>query len=652
MEAAIRALYDNSRDFGQKAFKSGCYAPFTSLNFTPMGNVLVCCKNDKYVLGNVATKRLPEIWQGRPLSNLRKTLNDYNFDSGCQECEWLIATGNYHGSNTANFEEFPVQSLDPEWPQIMGFALSNACNFECIMCSGELSSSIRAHREGLPALPKMYKEQFFQDLRPFLPHLRQTIFYGGEPFLTPECFRVWDMMIEEGVTNTRSHVTTNASQYNAKVERVLEALPFSLSISMDGATKETVEKVRVNCKFEEFSRNVLRFREYSRRHQSHFNLSYCLMRQNWHEFGDVLLFAEELGCTVFVNTVVGPEHCSLYTLPAEELNRIVDEMERQGIRLEGKLPINRQVWEDHLRYLKTNANGRKVEALTQIRGALAHNLPSDQSIGYHLSHARILAEADRLSEALEEVLKVDDSNLYYFEALVLCGQILRALGHLERAEGVLDRASLLSKRPIDALIARGWLRRELGRFSESLEDGLRACELCSVSDQYRAQRYESLLLCGRLLLEMGNLEQAEIDLNRALELSPQPREALFERSWLRLAQQRFEDGIDDALRANALCQNDAWLQACVQETLVCLYFYAGRIGEAKLILDRLREGKPVDARFRVTADGIFEMGGLPEKTRREVRLAIGLTPFQAAGGEDECHVPAGTSDSVLPRGEK
>src|SRR5690349_12933967 len=131
MDAAVRAAYDASRNFSQKAFKSGCYAPFTSLNFTPIGDVLVCCKNEEYVLGNVATRRLPEIWQGRQLANLRNALDDYCFDFGCQECEWLIATGNYQGSNTACFEEFPVDSPEPEWPQTIGFALSNACNYEC-----------------------------------------------------------------------------------------------------------------------------------------------------------------------------------------------------------------------------------------------------------------------------------------------------------------------------------------------------------------------------------------------------------------------------------------------------------------------------------------------------------------------------------------
>src|SRR5262249_33725194 len=158
------------------------------------------------------------------------------------------------------FDRFSVDAVDPEWPQMIEFAGSNNCNFECIMCSGELSSTIRANRERLPPLPKLYTDQFFDDLRPFLPHLRQAKFLGGEPFLGQECFRIWDMILEDGL-ETQCHVTTNASQYNAKVERVLEALPVSVSVSVDGATKETVEKIRVNSHFETLLSNLHRFRE-------------------------------------------------------------------------------------------------------------------------------------------------------------------------------------------------------------------------------------------------------------------------------------------------------------------------------------------------------------------------------------------------------
>ena len=259
MEESVIKNYDAQRDFSNKAFRSGCYAPFVSLYFSTRGDVLACCKNETFVLGNVRKQRLDEIWKGGKISTLREALADYRFETGCEFCEWQIVGGAYRDAYPVIFEELPVESMEPEWPAMIEFAGSNTCNFECVMCYGELSSSIRAHRDGLPPLPKVYSEQFFQDLCKYLPYLRRAKFLGGEPFLASECFRIWDMMIEDGL-KTPCHVTTNGSQYNAKVERVLEALPVSISVSIDGATKETLEKVRVNARYEELMENVHRFR--------------------------------------------------------------------------------------------------------------------------------------------------------------------------------------------------------------------------------------------------------------------------------------------------------------------------------------------------------------------------------------------------------
>ncbi|HWC95184.1 MAG TPA: radical SAM protein [Candidatus Sulfopaludibacter sp.] len=363
MDPAVKVAYDAKRDFSTKAFQSACYAPFVSLSFTPRGEVQVCCRNWQYSLGNVGRQSLAEVWNGPELKRLRTEMNDYKFGFGCDLCEWQVVNSNESYANF--FDRFPVASETPEWPQTMNFALSNACNYECVMCSGELSSLIRSRREGLPPLPKVYGDSFFAEIRPYLRNLKQIIFYGGEPFITPECFRMWEMMIEDGLTYP-CHVTTNGSKYNDKVKRILDSLLMSISISLDGATRETLETVRVNAKYDEVMANLNLFREHIRRRNTYMNISFCLMQQNWHEFGDVLLIAEDLGIDLFVNTVVDPEHCSLYKLSKEELNRIVAALEKQAPGLEGRLHKNRHVWEEQLEILRNSAGGEKSGALTQL----------------------------------------------------------------------------------------------------------------------------------------------------------------------------------------------------------------------------------------------------------------------------------------------
>jgi tetratricopeptide (TPR) repeat protein len=642
MDEAVRAAYDAQRDFSKKGFKSGCYAPFAAMYFTPLGDALVCCKNESYILGNLTRERLPEIWKGRQAANLRKALNAYRYDMGCEFCEWQIAAGNHKGVFAERYEWLEVPSSEPEWPAMMEFAISNTCNFECVMCTGELSSSIRARREGLPPLPKVYSDQFFEDLRPYLRHLRQANFYGGEPFLTQECFRIWDMIIEDKL-NVPCHVTTNASQWNAKVEQVLESIWVSLSVSVDGATRETVEKIRVNCDYDEYFRNLHRFRDYSKRRGSHMGISHCLMRQNWHEFADVLLLAESLECPVFVNTVISPDHCSLYSMDERELARIVDELDRQTARLAGKLKINQHVWDEQLRTLRDSANKGHEEIFTQIQAVDVDVRQLNQNQKYSMRKGWALCDAGRFQEALEEVRKADEKDPQFYESLVISGHARRMLRDFDQADADLTRAIKISRKPIEAHVHRGWVRRDQKRYQEGVEDALRAIELCKANDRYREQQYYATVLLGHLRRTMGDKEQSEADLNSAVELSPKPWEALMDRAWLRRQQKRYEEGVEDARKASEFCGGNDILRADIYEALSCLAAHAGKIEDAREALDRLLECRPAAPSSRVWRAYVFQLAGLLEEAMAEIEAALALDKDYADAVRFKEHLGASIS---------
>ena len=550
MDQATRASYDSQRKFEHKSFRSACYAPFVSLYFTSLGDVLACCKSETYSLGNVGNQRLPEIWKGNKIQAMRDGLKDYRFDGACEFCEAQFAGGDFSSVFAYWFEEYPLSSDQPEWPQVIEFAGSNNCNFECVMCDGLLSSSIRAHREGLPPLPRVYTDQFFEDLRPFLPHLKYAKFLGGEPFLASECFRIWDMILDAKL-ELPCHVTTNASQYNSKVERVLQALPVSMTISMDGATKETVEKIRVNCDYDEFLTNVRRFREYTRKRGTWMGFAHCLMRPNWQEFGDVLLFAEKLECPVFVNTVLTPRY-SLYTLPPEELNQIVDEMEAQGKAFQDKLRINKGVWEAQIRALRSSAREGLLGGLTQIKTASRLSQGDAADARYSIDQAWALVRAGSFDQALADAEALAPSHPVYYQSLVLRADVHRQKKELDRAEEILSDALRLSRKPIDALIERAWLRLCQKRFDEGIADALEARRFCREMELPEVQACRVL---GHLYSQSEDVENAVMELDRLLQISPLVPEIRVHRAWLFWDMGLFKKACGEADAALALDPN-------------------------------------------------------------------------------------------------
>ena len=138
------------------------------------------------------------------------------------------------------FDQFKVSDADPQWPQRMEFSISNACNLECVMCTGIYSSAIRAHREKLPPTQKFYSDEFIESLRKYLPHLSWAKFLGGEPFLITEYYRIWEMMIEDAPL-AKCHITTNGTRYNGRVEKFMNDLDFAFAVSLDGQPKRRRE---------------------------------------------------------------------------------------------------------------------------------------------------------------------------------------------------------------------------------------------------------------------------------------------------------------------------------------------------------------------------------------------------------------------------
>lgn len=352
------AAYHRARSVGHQPFVSACYAPYVGLSFDVHGMVSVCAFTRSTPLGQVGEHSLLDLWNSEPLAEIRAAVRADDLERWCSRCAEEIAGGNVHGVLAEGFDRFRV---DPAMagPTRLEFALSNACNLQCVMCSGEYSSAIRSHREGLPPLPARYGETFLEELAPFLPGLAQARFLGGEPFLAEVNFRIWELMIEVGST-AECNVTTNGTQWSPRMAAILEQLPFSIGVSIDGVRRQTVESIRSGASYDRIMSNLEQFLAYRERTGASISLTFCLMVENWQEFGEYLQFAEARGCRVFVNTVRQPPRHSLYHLPLETLRGVVDDLERARDEVAVNLDLNRDAWTEQIDRLSVHLAERST----------------------------------------------------------------------------------------------------------------------------------------------------------------------------------------------------------------------------------------------------------------------------------------------------
>ncbi len=306
-----------------------CHAPFTSINFAQNGDVTVCCYNRQHILGTYPENSLQEIWTGDSAAKLRALLRHNTLPNGCWICTEQFRSRNFGGMRARFYDHFAEETYGgvegdiTPWPKVLEFEITNTCNLECTMCNGFSSSAIRKHREHLPPLKSPYDAAFVKQLEPFIPHLREARFLGGEPFLINIYYKIWDLIAQ---VNPDIDVTivTNGTILNDKVRRTLESLKAHVNISIDALNPDNYERIRVNAKFDQVMDNFRYFRDYVAGRQTSMTLNVCPMRSNWHELPDFLEFCNGHGIRLFFNTVLYPEEVSLRGLPQRELTEILD----------------------------------------------------------------------------------------------------------------------------------------------------------------------------------------------------------------------------------------------------------------------------------------------------------------------------------------
>lgn len=304
--------------------ETACYAPHSSMRFNHSGNVLACCFNRGNILGKFPDQSIHDIWFGENIKNLRKSLHKNDFSLGCQTCEHDITCGNREASGASQYDYLKNWKLHDKYPTMFDFELGSTCNFECIMCSGEYSSAIRKNREGGSPYYSPYEEHtnlFVEQLTPFLPHLKEMRFIGGEPFLMKVHYEIWDKVLEIN-PSIILNVLTNASILNKRVQKMLEKGNFKISVSIDSLVKETFESIRKNGDFNQVMNNVDFFQKLMKEQGHTMNFNLCVMRQNWSEIPAYFEYCNQNDIKVVLHTVKFPAHCALWNLNSSELAEI------------------------------------------------------------------------------------------------------------------------------------------------------------------------------------------------------------------------------------------------------------------------------------------------------------------------------------------
>lgn len=338
-----------------------CYLPFNSLTFSFGGHVYVCGYNRDIKLGQYPNNTIDEIWNGPNALKLREHMRNNDLEFGCRHCKYFFDKGKFTNLRPLVFDKY-YQNVDNPYPQVFEFELSNECNLECQMCSGEVSSSIRKNRDHLPPLPTPYDDAFVEQLAKYIPHLKEAKFYGGEPFLIPVYYKIWDK-VRELNPKLELFTITNGTHWNSKIEKLVNELNFDLAVSIDAVDREKLERIRKNANYDKVMENIRRFSEICTRKGKHLSLSFTVQKDNWEQFPLVINLCNEVNAYIYVSYLERPIRFALADCTKEELVKIRSYMNGFSFpMLTQKERHNKKCFEDFTNYLDTyieNADAKK-----------------------------------------------------------------------------------------------------------------------------------------------------------------------------------------------------------------------------------------------------------------------------------------------------
>lgn len=314
--------YHDSR--GTQKSNHICDAPFKSLLFIPTGEMMVCHYNRGYKLGTYPENTIEDVWFGSKLKLLRDKMRLNDFSQGCHRCFDNIKNGRFASPGPSSYDGIPENgSL---YPALMEFQLSNQCNLECVMCSGEYSSGIRAKREKLPPCYIPWDDAFVTQLKPFIPHLRKAYFTGGEPFIIPLYPKIWKI-IEEVNPKLEINVSTNASYLDNSIKAIIEKGCFNFTVSIDSIAQKNYENIRKNATLEETMRNIAWLHDYSKRRGVVFSIKFVMLRDNISDIPELYNYFNSKNIQLIPKTVDLPFKHSLFSTGSEELEASIKMLE-------------------------------------------------------------------------------------------------------------------------------------------------------------------------------------------------------------------------------------------------------------------------------------------------------------------------------------
>ena len=285
-----------------------CLEPFRNIDILPLGEVYTCCsaflKHDYYI-GNIFQDDFDSIWNSEKALKLRYSVSNGNFEYCQANCKYLCDEKDEYSFSDNGFPIVPREEGDTvssykdcrveTTPEVISLSCDKSCNLYCSSCRTEREVLSREESD------KLY-EKLMKVVRPMLKNCKVFHSLGsGDLFASSACSRFYKTLTIQEFPELTLSIITNIqllTPYKWEEFKNLHDFPLRLIVSVDGACKETYERLRRGAKWETLVENLMFFKEWRKRSENkieRLSLNFIIQRDNFHEIEDFCKFADSVG---------------------------------------------------------------------------------------------------------------------------------------------------------------------------------------------------------------------------------------------------------------------------------------------------------------------------------------------------------------------
>jgi MoaA/NifB/PqqE/SkfB family radical SAM enzyme len=216
------------------------------------GRIKPCCRFKETENNNINSTTIEDVFYSDTMKQRRGHSLRGDPIEGCRRCYEEELNGKKSLRQRYNDNEYlkPKDLNNPkvEWLEL---AISNECNLACRMCDSRYSTKwFDEEFEFVGKATPLTKINIAQ-VYPFVPTLKHLKITGGEPFVTPDHWRLLDYIIEHDYAkNIYLNYSTNCTVYPKEsiVERLRQFKWVEVALSLDSIVAEETEYLRFPSK--------------------------------------------------------------------------------------------------------------------------------------------------------------------------------------------------------------------------------------------------------------------------------------------------------------------------------------------------------------------------------------------------------------------